>query len=247
MDNQLNIFTKKIRKMLKYIKKENDYIMKRYSDENIKKLSLPLRPSKKANKKENEYINEILNRVFNPSLTILSQTIDNGIIEWAEVSKEIDLRDISYNKNFISELIYESWDKLYILKHISYNLNLNFIMQLYLYLEKELIIFIKDNYDKNFDGKTVFSAIKYIEKEFKLKINSKIKKELNLYRNVINVHKHGDGDSLLEIKKDYYYILNNVNTPCNDSSFVFNLKNMNFKKLYIILNGFLDEIELISK
>jgi hypothetical protein len=246
MDNQLNIFTKKIRKMLKYIKKENDYIMKRYSDDNIKKLSLPLRPSKKANKKENENINETLNRVFNPSLTIISQMIDNGIIEWAEASKEINLKDILDNKDSISGLIYESWDKLYILKHISYNFNLNFIMQSYLYLEKELIIFIKENYDNNFDSKTLFSAIKYIEKKFKLKINFKTKRELNLYRNVINVHKHGTGDSLLEIKKDYY-ILNNVNTSCNDSSFVFNLKYINFKKLYIIINSFLDEIELISK
>jgi len=49
-----------------------------------------------------------------------------------------------------------------------------------------------------------------------------------MYRNVINVHKHGEGVSFEEVKKNHPAILNNDRLYYNDSTFIFNLELINF-------------------
>lgn len=239
----LKNFCNKTIMMTKYIKKEYDDITKKYNEENIYKNCYPIKVSKKANAKQKEDINYILDSLFKSNLSVMSKMIDDGIIEWESVSKEVQLDEFK-EKDFINNLIYEAWDKLYILKHIKYNLTMNFIMQLYLFLEKEintLVIKLSDNPEKNL---TLFSSIRLLEKDYNIVFSNEIKSKLNLYRNVINVHKHGSGISFDEIIKEYDFILNNKTVNNNDSSFVFKPDYINVNDIYNVINKFVYEINL---
>ncbi len=62
-----------------------------------------------------------------------------------------------------------------------------------------------------------------------------------MFRNVINVYKHGKGTSLDELKKNNANILNNC-LESNNLSFLFNLKFVSFEALYDVMNKFLDKL-----
>lgn len=133
---------------------------------------------------------------------------------------------------------------MYIFKYIKYNLCLSFIMQLYLIFEKELVGSVKKYIDNSFNTTSLFSAIKFIEKDKKQKIDNKIKEQSGLYKNIINVYKHGNGTSYSEIQKNNGDILNEyINIDNFDSAFVFNLEKISFEELYNAINIFLSEIE----
>ncbi len=170
--------------------------------------------------------------------------IEVGIIELENPLTETNLKNNLDKKEIINSLLEEGTERLYIFKYIKYNLCLSFIMQLYLIFEKELVCYVKKYIDNSFNTASLFSAIKFIEKDKKQKIDNKIKEQLGLYKNIINVYKHGNGTSYSEIQKNNGDILNEyINIDNFDSAFVFNLEKISFEELYNAINIFLSEIE----
>ena len=108
MDKDYNIFIKKIEKMMGYIKKEHDIIMKNYNERNIMKKSYPIRVTKLASKEQKQYVNKCLKSFFEPSLKVMSPLIEKGFVMWAETDKQTDLKDILKNKEQEKNLIYKN-------------------------------------------------------------------------------------------------------------------------------------------
>lgn len=239
MELDYSIFVNKIKRMLETIKKEYDLIIQRYSEERIIKESYPIKTKDSSGEKEKVYIDSILKQFFEPTLELMSILIDNGIIAWDNAIENVNLEDIGKNSKDVKYLIYESWERLYIYKNIKYNLVMSFLMQIYLFTEKELSIFLTQKY-KTQKLNTMFSCINVIEKEGK-EINKSTKSKINMYRNVINVYKHGKGPSFNEIKKGNSHILN-VCSESNDLSFVFNLKFVSFEELYDTIFDFVNQL-----
>lgn len=239
MELDYSILVKKSKKMIRIIKKEYNKIIKHYTDEQIIKKSYVIKAKVSADKMEKEYVESILQQFFNPTLEQLSLLIDKGLLVWDNAIEEINLDEIKNNSKSVENLLYESWEKLYIFKRIRYDLIMSFIMQIYLFIEKEISLFLSEKY-KNKNLNTLFSCIKLIEKEGKV-IDENIKEKLNMYRNVINVYKHGRGTSLDEIKRNNIKILNNC-SESKDLSFLFNLEFVSFEELYETMNRFLDNL-----
>lgn len=239
MELDYSIFVKKIKRMLEVIKKEYDIIIQRYSEEKIIKESYPIKAKDSSNEKEKVYIDSILKQFFEPTLEPMSTLIDNGIMTWDSAIEKVNLDDIGNNSKDVKYLIYESWERLYIYKRIKYNLVMSFIMQIYLFTEKEISIFLDQKY-KNKNLNTIFSCIDVIEKEGK-EIDESTKAKIDMYRNIINVYKHGNGQSLNEIKQKNANILNAC-CESNDLSFVFNLKFVSFEELYETILNFVNQL-----
>lgn len=239
MELDYSIFVGKTKRMLETMKKEYNIVMQRYSEKEIIKASYPIKAKEPLTENEMEYVNSILKRFFEPTLESISTLIDNGIIAWDSAIEQIDLDDIKNNSKDVTHLIYESWERLYIYKYIKYNLVMNFIMQIYLYVEKEISMFLFQKY-KNINLNTMFSCIKVIEEEG-TGIDENIKIKIDMYRNIINVYKHGRGQSFDEIKKKNPQILN-ANRESNDLSFIFNLKFVSFEELYDTIINFVNQL-----
>ena len=239
MELDYSLLVKKCKKMLKIIKKEYSTIIKCYSDDKIIKKSYPIKAKESSNKAEKEYADSIIQQFFYPTLEKIAVLIDKGLLTWNNAIEEINLEEIRSNSKSVDSLLYESWEKLYIYKHIRYDLIMSFIIQIYLFIEKEASIFLSEKY-KNKNLSTLFSCIKLIEKEGK-NIDENIKNKLDMYRNIINVYKHGNGTSLDELKKNHINILNNC-FESNDLSFLFNLEFVSVEELYEIMNSFLDKL-----
>ena len=234
----------KIRRITKYLKDEYLNIIKAYEEEKLYRKSYSIISSNKCDEVQESQINDLISKLFNPLFDTLSPIIDAGIIELENPLNEPALKNNVNNKEVINSLLEEGCERLYIYKYIRYNLCLSFIMQLYLIFEKELICSVKKYIDNSFNSTTLFSTISFIEKDKKQKIDNKIKEQLNLYRNIINVYKHGNGMSYTEIQRNDVNILNeHININNFDSAFVFNLEKINFEELYRTINIFLDEIE----
>lgn len=237
-------FNDKIKLMLKTLKKEYEEIISNYDEAKIFNKSFPIQASKKCTKKQKEQVDKYITNLFIPAFKTLSPMIDEGIIEWDSVSDKVELTSIEYNSKIYENLMYESWDKLYIYKYIRYNTLLNFILQLYIIFERELISTIK-KYDSNFSNSTLFGAIKYLEKNFKIVYSSELKSKLNLYRNIINVHKHGYGTSYIDIEKNNADIINfSLNKDNFDYTFLFNLKKIGFTELYNTILEFIESLDI---
>ena len=228
----------KIRRIMKNLKDEYLNIIVNYDDDKLYKKSYPIRPSNKCDVTQENQINDLIIQLFNPRFDALAPMIDAGIIELENPLAETNLKTDLNKKEIINSLLEEGIERLYIFKYIKYNLCLSFIMQLYLIFEKELVCSVKKYIDKSFNNTSLFTAIKVIEKDKKQKIDNKTKVQLNLYKNIINVYKHGKGTSYAEIQKNNSDILNDF-----DSAFVFNLKKISFEELYNAINIFLNEIE----
>ena len=170
----------------------------------------------------------------------MSDMIDDNIVEWANVSdKIINLEDIIKDKSKITDLFYESTEKLYIYKKINYNLLFDFIIQIYLFFEKEFTKYVRQKYQINKEI-TLFTAIRELKKRYHINDVSESEKKIDMFRNIINVYKHGYGDSYEILKTNYPELLNSVDN--DDMHFV-----LNVKKIYIVdlidsikalLNGF---------
>lgn len=181
MDLNYNVFVNKTKIMLKTIKKEYEIIIQNYSEEKIIKKSYSIKSRDSLNNKEKEYVDSILEQFFEPSLKQISILIDNGIISWDSAIEPISLNDINKDIENFKHLIYESWEKLYVYKHIKYDLIMSFIIQIYLFTEKEIAMFLKQKY-KSENLNTMFSCINVIEKEGKY-IDKDIKTKIDIYRN----------------------------------------------------------------
>lgn len=181
--------------------------------------------------------------MFIPTFEILLPIIDSGIIELESISNTIDLNISQDIFKLYENLIYESWGKLYIYKYIKYNVILNFILQLYIIFERELIINIK-KHDAKFLDYTLFNAIKYLERNMGINFSTEIKSKLDLYRNVINVYKHGYGTSYIEIEKNNPNVINfQLNKNIHDNCFLFKLDKINFYDLYDTIIEFIKTLE----
>lgn len=231
---------KKILLMLEFIKDEYENIIVEYSDEKIIKKSIPLCVSSKANEKDKGRIENLLDLMFTPILKQMSEMIDDGIVEWSEVSGEINLEEIANNKEKVVDLFYKGCDRLYIYKQIRYNLFFDFIMQMYLFFEKEIIKFVQNEYVDAPQLKNIYSVIKFIRKKFVCEFDSDTMKYIDLYRDVINVYKHGSGESFDKIVKFNSHILN-YTEDCQDMFFVFNLNKLSLEELYYTISNFLDD------
>lgn len=242
MNKDFSICKNKILRMIKFIVKEYDSIEKNYSIDSIIKKSIPIRVSKKVDKKDREQYENIIEHTFSPVLNKMSEMIDDNIIEWSEVSGQVEIEEIIKEKGKIVDLFYESTEKLYIYKKIRYNLFFDFLMQIYIFFERELSKYIIDSYNLNDNFINLFSGINIIEKKEGIEINSSIKKELDLYRNIINIYKHGYGDSYKKVKETNPDILNHIDGD-NDMYFVLNIKKINMDQLIICVDKLLCELE----
>ena len=83
-------------------------------------------------------------------------------------------------------------------------------MQIYLFFERELSKYIINKYNLNDNYISLFYGINIIEGTEKIETNSSIKRELDLYRNIINIYKHGYGDSYKRVKESNPDILNHI-------------------------------------
>lgn len=245
MKNNLKICKDKIIRMLDFIKLEYNDIISRYSEEGIIQKSIPLRVVQEVDENKRKEINELIYLIFSPSLKQMSKMIDSGIIEWAEIAKKVELKEIIDNEELLIELFYESHEKLYIYKQIKYNLTFDFIMQMYLFFEKEIVLFIQENFTQS-KCNNIFSAIKIVEKSLNYNINTETKKGIDLYRNIINVYKHGYGDSFINIMNLNPELLNYTDKD-EDMFFVFKLDKINIEELYNHIIKFLEELyQIIS-
>ena len=235
MNNELNQFRNKIKLILSLINKEYKNIIEQYNEHNLYIKSLPLKPSPKCSKAQTNKVNNKLEETFVPMLKTISSMIDDGIIELCNVQEPIKLSSILDSTKSINNLIYESWDRLYTFKYIKYNIIMSFIMQLYLTLERELNNLTRE--------RTMFNSIKFLEKEHKISFSTNTKDNLNKYRHIINVYKHGYGESYLEIEKNYASILQfKLSKDSNYMVLLFGLNQINFVDLY---NTILNLINLI--
>ena len=242
MNKDFNVCKNKILRMIKYIVKEYEYIEKNYSPDSIVKKSIPIRLSKQVDKNNREQYEKIIEHTFSPILTKMSEMIDDNIIEWSEVSNQVELEEIKMNNKKIVDLFYESTEKLYIYKKIRYNLFFDCLMQIFLFFERELSKYIINKYNLNDNYVNLFYGLSIIEKKEKVIIDSSIKKELDLYRNIINIYKHGYGDSYEKVKETTPDILNHVDGDY-DMYFVLNIKKINNKKLINNVEKLLCELE----
>jgi len=225
MNNELNKFKNKIKLILGLINTEYKNIMEQYSEDNLYVKSLPLKPSNKCSKVQKDTINKQLEDIFIPTFKTISPMVDDGIIELYNVDEPIKLSTVLNSTESINELVYESWDRLYTFKYIKYNIIMSFIMQLYLTLERELNNLTREQ--------ALFNSIKSLEKKYQIAFNINIKENLNKYRHIINVYKHGYGESYLEIEKNYFSILKfKLLNNSNDMVFLFDLNKINFDDLY---------------
>ena len=242
MNKDFNVCKNKILRMIKYIVKEYESIEKNYSPDSIVKKSIPIRLSKQVDKNNREQYEKIIEHTFFPILTKMSEMIDDNIIEWSEVSNQVELEEIKMNNKKIVDLFYESTEKLYIYKKIRYNLFFDCLMQIFLFFERELSKYIINKYNLNDNYVNLFYGLSIIEKKEKVIIDSSIKKELDLYRNIINIYKHGYGDSYEKVKETTPDILNHVDGDY-DMYFVLNIKKINNKKLINNVEKLLCELE----
>lgn len=242
MNKDFSVCKNKILRMIKFIVKEYESIEKNYSTDSIIKKSIPIRLSKKVDKKDRKQYENIIELTFSPVLNKMSEMIDDNIIEWSEVSSQVELEEIKKGNKGIVDLFYESTEKLYIYKKISYNLFFDCLMQIYLFFERELSKYIIDKYNLNDNYINLFSGLNIIEENEKVAINSSIKKNLDLYRNIINIYKHGYGDSYKKVKETNPDILNHVDGD-NDMYFVLNIKKINIDQLINDVDKLLCELE----
>lgn len=242
MNKDFIVCKNKILRMIKFIVKEYESIEKNYSSDNIIKKSIPIRLSKKVDKKDKEQYENIIELTFSPVLNKMSEMIDDNIIEWSEVSSQVELNEIKKDDKKIVDLFYESTEKLYIYKKIRYNLFFDCLMQIYLFFERELSKYIINRYNINDNYINLFSGLNIIEDKEKMTVNSSIKKELDLYRNIINIYKHGYGDSYKKVKETNPDILNHVDGD-NDMYFVLNIKKITIDQLINVIEKLLYELE----
>lgn len=242
MNKDFSACKNKILRMIKFIVKEYESIEKNYSTAKIIKKSIPIRLSKKVDKNYRKQYENIIELTFSPVLNKMSEMIDDNIIEWSEISSQVELDEIKKDNKKIVDLFYESTEKLYIYKKIRYNLFFDCLMQIYLFFERELSKYIIDKYNLNDNYTNLFSGLNIIEDKEKVAINSSIKKDLDLYRNIINIYKHGYGDSYKKVKETNPDILNHVDGD-NDMYFVLNIKKITIDQLIIIVEKILCELE----
>ena len=242
MNKDFIVCKNKILRMIKFIVKEYESIEKNYSSDNIIKKSIPIRLSKKVDKKDKEQYENIIELTFSPVLNKMFEMIDDNIIEWSEVSSQVELNEIKKDDKKIVDLFYESTEKLYIYKKIRYNLFFDCLMQIYLFFERELSKYIINRYNINDNYINLFSGLNIIEDKEKMTVNSSIKKELDLYRNIINIYKHGYGDSYKKVKETNPDILNHVDGD-NDMYFVLNIKKITIDQLINVIEKLLYELE----
>lgn len=242
MNKDFSACKNKILRMIKFIVKEYETIEKNYSTAKIIKKSIPIWLSKKVDKNYRKQYENIIELTFSPVLNKMSEMIDDNIIEWSEISSQVELDEIKKDNKKIVDLFYESTEKLYIYKKIRYNLFFDCLMQIYLFFERELSKYIIDKYNLNDNYINLFSGLNIIEDKEKVAINSSIKKDLDLYRNIINIYKHGYGDSYKKVKETNPDILNHVDGD-NDMYFVLNIKKITINQLIIIVEKILCELE----
>lgn len=181
MDLNYNVFVNKTKIMLKTIKKEYEIIIQNYSEEKIIKKSYSIKSRDSLNNKEKEYADSILEQFFEPSLKQISILIDSGIISWDSAIEPISLNDINKDIKDFKHLIYESWEKLYVYKHIKYDLIMSFIIQILVFC---FSLWLDDYHFQNYhvypenDG----HAYIYLEKEKDIEQLYKEVKDENDYK-----------------------------------------------------------------
>lgn len=248
MKNEFKIFSDKIIKMMKFIKIEYDKVNINYEENLILKKCIPLTASSNIEETKQQDINNLLYMLFSPSLTEMSKMIDDGIIEWSEVSKNVDLHKIPDDKvaakDDILELFYSAHERLYLYKKIKYNLFFDFLMQMFLFFEEEINKYVQRNINYNSDN--IYSSIKSIEQKFLFNMDEEIKNKLFLYKDIINVYKHGFGRSFKKISKLCPEILN-YKEEYDDMSFVFNLNKISIKEFIDTLDSLIYNISINIK
>ena len=241
MKDIFKIYKDKIIRMTDFIKTEYLNIISEYSEDKIIKRALPLKATENLEKEKKEVLNKFIYLIFSPSLKKMSEMIDSGIIEWSEIAKDVELEEVAENKELIIDFFYQSHEKLYIYKQIKYNLTFDFLMQIYLFFEKEMISFVENNYTIPSKCSNLFTVIKILEKNLNYEVNTDIKKMLDLYRKIINVYKHGYGESFIAIADSNPEILN-FTEEYEDMSFTFKLDKIKIDELYTYIVNFLEEL-----
>ena len=66
-----------------------------------------------------------IDKIFKPEINRVKELIENGLVVWEKPQKRLktSLKVTPLNaKELTEKAIYESWDRLYILMHIKYNI-----------------------------------------------------------------------------------------------------------------------------
>lgn len=231
-------FSKNCKEMMYILKKESDRIIKSFNKTRIFYKSLPVKTSKKCNTKQKGEINNFLKSLFYPIFDVITPLIQDGLL----ISKQDVWHDRDDDWNFVNNIHDIALGRLYTFLYLKYNLNLSLIMQFYLLFEQNLINYLHE--EKKFSKNSLFDVCAFLEKE-DIIIDSKIKDKLYMYKCVINVYKHGYGESYNIIRNKYPYILTNQNETNNKTTddknfaFVFNLDKISIKEIYDTIISFL--------
>lgn len=222
---------KNIKESIQIIYKELSSILNLYDVKRIYDKSLPLKPTGKCTKEQINDVVIILEKLYYPYFDALLPMIEKGIVEC----------EPSINKcnDLVMSTLYESWDRLFTFQFIKYNLTLSCIMQIYLFTEQTLIKYLHKYY--NFQKDTLQDAIIFLEQNFSFNIEDKDK--VSLYKNIINVYKHGYGRSYNTIMNNYPNILNEHNdNKSKNFEFIFNLGKISLEEIYNVFISLLDSL-----
>ena len=225
---------KHIKDSLKIVYTEFNSILERYNKEYIYKKSIPYKPSKKCTLKQESEINDLFKNIYYPIFDTVFPMIECGIVEYVLGDKDTEEDKLSNPK-----IIEEGMDRLYSFQLFRYNLNLSFIMQLYLFVEQNLVRLFWQYF--NIESNSIFELINKIDNE--LKFDSRIKDKINIYKDVINVFKHGYGSSYNSLLKNHKDLLNQHNIPSTkNNDFIFDINKISLNELYCTFIEFLNAI-----
>lgn len=225
MNEIYRIFSGKIKLILSTIKDEYDLIISNFEGDNLyEKVFSYL----KLDDKDSEYLNEVKGNLTQFMKDIVPE-IDNAKITLRPWPDDLNLKK--------ENVIYKSLDVLYALRCVRYNMIMSFIMQLYLIFEKELISFVNLDIPTKKSVHSLFEALNELEKYVNLKFDGDFKKNVNKYRNICNVYKHGDGPSLKYLLENYSCLINNFSISFGvvDGSFSLNLKEVSVLEIYELI------------
>lgn len=226
---------------LENLKAEFDIIIKNYTKEAIINKSINVRPSKNLPKYEKKELKKYIFNLYQPHLDVIYDMIDDGLIKSDGLKEEtIDVSNLSDEEQELM-MIYSCWDTIYMYISIKNNLILSFIMQGYLLIEREMIKYILRKFEKKCVN--LFSALKYIEKQCKMKFTSELKEKINMYKDIINIYKHGEGESFNNIKENHKEILNYTIEDI-DPIFIFKKDIINFDDFYSCIQLLLKELKI---
>lgn len=230
-DMEYKDIAKHVKELLRIVYTEFGSMLKKYDKNYIYKKSIPYKVSKK-HLDQKDQINNQLKKIYFPVFDTLYPMIQCGIIECVPENNE-------ENELLKSNVLNDGMERLYSFQLFRYNLQLSFIMQLYLFVEQNMVKFFYQYF--GIECNTILDLVKKLEHNYKF--TGEVKNKINMYKDIINVFKHGYGNSYNNIANNYKYILNKYNNQfTKNNDFIFDSNTISLKELYDTFNYLLNTI-----